>query len=185
LTFDDSLGRRTGGNNSGPVLTNDPSVRLFDIFDVVDSRSGDRVTVAALGVLDFGLAKISVADRGISVLDDDVDFSRFFERTVPPAAPPNPEVRRTDVFRERFVSSGIVWTAETCLEGEESGVIGFVVVKKPNTLSATILILALARLWVLLRWGGGGINSAGGEAFARIFSCGGDDNWRISPVTFW
>ena len=57
-------------------------------------------------------------------------------------------------------------------------------VKKPNTLSATMEILALALLWVLLRVGGGPISLDGVVAFAAIISCGGVVDCTISPETF-
>ena len=92
----------------------------------------------------------SVGER----VNEDLELSRFRARTVEPGADPNTGFRRVvvlDLFtplRERTDSETRRLGRRS---GEDVGEGSFAVVKKPKTLSATILILALARLWVLLR----------------------------------
>jgi len=149
----------------------------------------------------------SVGDRVSEVLE----LSRFRARTVEPCAEPSTGFRRVVVLervtplRERTESEARMLGRRS---GEEVGEGSFVVVKKLKTLSATMLILALARLWVLLRWGGGPVvagvvvaavvvvvvvvggrtGSMVGMVVERVratrISCGGVLDWRIWPSTF-
>jgi hypothetical protein len=122
---------------------------------------------------------ISVAERVMDVLEGVVGFSFFLERTVAPGGPPRTGTFRVVVF-DRVMPTGLL----TIRWGEEVGDV-FPVVKNPNTLSATIEILALALLCVLLRAGGGPISLVVGEVgFVRTNSCGGVVDCTISPDTF-
>lgn len=122
--------------------------------------------------------EISVAERVMEVFDGVVGFSFFLERTVAPGGPPRTDTLRVVVF-ERVMPTGLL----TIRWGDEFGDV-LPVVKKPNTRSATMDILALARLCVLLRAGGGPISLDGGVGFVRANSCGGVVDCTISPDTF-
>jgi hypothetical protein len=145
FTFGLSLGRRRGGNNSGNGVAICPSVLLFDIFG-----GDDSVIIVCVGLLLefsvlelFGLLKtLSVAERVIEFLDGVFGFSFFFVRMLDPGALPMTLTLLVVVFCLDKLSG---------LAGDEFGDGPFVVVKNPNTLSATILILALALLCVFDR----------------------------------
>lgn len=93
---------------------------------------------------------VSAAERVIEGFDELFGLSFLFERTVEPVAEP-----RTEIFRVVVLDLVIPFLDLVCSvsatpplgrRSGDPGEIGFVVVKNPNTLSATILILALALL---------------------------------------
>jgi hypothetical protein len=90
--------------------------------------------------------------RALEPFDGERSFRR--DRTVEPGALPRTAVRRDVVFDlvgKSLLGASLGTCPLNCLCGEETGEDeGFEVVKKLNTLSATMLILALARLCDLL-----------------------------------
>jgi hypothetical protein len=152
--------------------------------------SGDPGTTPFLTAvrLDLGLvlgSTVSVAERDIDCLEE-VDFSLRRASTVDPCADPGNGFRRVVVL-DLTIPAPCLGSAETVplglRSGDEGGEIRAVVVKKERTLSATRLILALARLWDFVRVGGGpsGLSTMG---MVVRGSCGGGVDWRISPSTF-
>ena len=128
------------------------SVLLRGMLESLRCGSGATVRVAEAGLLTgervpFGLDAIvgSVGER----VNEALEVSRFRARTVDPEADPRTGFRRVVVFdlftplRDRTESET---KATGRRSGEEVGEGSLVVVKKPKTLSATILILALVRL---------------------------------------
>ena len=103
------------------------------------------------------VATASVIERVIDVFEGVFDFSRFLDKTVAPTTEPRTEVRRVVVLERDtpnldFDCSVAGTFPVVGCGGEDIGDVFFVeVVKNPNTLSATILILALALLWDLVR----------------------------------
>jgi hypothetical protein len=128
---------------------------------------------------------VSVAEREIDCFEE-VDFSLRRASTVDPCADPGNGFRRVVVL-DLATPAPCLGSTETVplglRSGDEGGEIRAVVVKKERTLSATRLILALARLWDFVRVGGGpsGLSTMGIVVWG---SCGGGVDWRISPSTF-
>jgi hypothetical protein len=127
---------------------------LREGLDSSNSGSGASVRVADAVVLLTGerVAALGLAETVGSVgerVNEAFDVSRFRARTVDPGADPRTGFRLVVVFdlatplRERTESETKTLVRRS---GEDVGEGSFVVVKNPKTLSATILILALARL---------------------------------------
>ena len=139
--------------------------------------------------LDLGLvlgSTVSVAEREIDCFEG-VDFSLRRASTVDPCADPGNGFRRVVVLDLTTAATGLASPETVPLglrSGDEGGEMRAVVVKKERTLSATRLILALARLWDLVRVGGGprGLSTMG---IVVRGSCGGGVACRISPSAFW